>query len=70
MQRQTIDSTTIQSVGYDPETETLEIEFQNGRLYRYTGVPEAVYTGLMNAESPGKYFNGEIRDVYPATKVA
>ena len=54
----------MRSVGYEPSTRVLEIEFQSGAIYQYVEVPAAVYQGLRQAESNGKYFNREIRDEY------
>jgi hypothetical protein len=54
----------MRSVGYEPSTRVLEIEFQSGAIYQYVEVPAAVYQGLRQAESKGKYFNREIRDEY------
>lgn len=34
----TIGSSNVKSVGYDPESRTLEIEFHGGGLYRYGNV--------------------------------
>ena len=41
MERQHVNSSNLESVGYDPTTQTLEIEFLNGGLYQYSGVPES-----------------------------
>lgn len=52
------------SVGYEGKGRILEIEFVSGAVYQYLDVPAAVHKGLMRAESKGRYFNNEIRDVY------
>ena len=62
MQRTTVSSSNLASVGYDATTETLEIEFQNGAVYQYFSVPVQVYHGLMQAESHGSYFNEHIKN--------
>ena len=38
MQRDYVSSSNIVSVGYDPASETLEIEFQSGAVYQYYNV--------------------------------
>lgn len=58
-----VDSSNIAAVGYDKASETLTIQFHTGALYQYEAVPENVYTGLLNAESVGKYFHANIRSV-------
>ena len=70
MKRQIVASSNLRSVGYDEATHTLEIEFQNGRVYRYLEVPREVYEGLMKADSLGRYFNEYIRDDYPYSRAA
>ena len=47
----------------------MEIKFHSGGLYRYSGVPEARYLGLMGAGSKGGYFASYIKDRYPTRKV-
>lgn len=69
MYRQPVVSSNLSTVGYDPKSKTLEIEFKSGGVYQYLGVPEFVYTGLMSASSKGKYFANSIKDVYPFVKV-
>ena len=68
MQRQAVSSSNLSSVGYDPSTKTLEIEFNNGGIYQYDNVPQSVFRDLMNASSHGKYFNAYIKGVYTYTK--
>jgi hypothetical protein len=56
-------------VGYDKPTNILEIEFNSGGVYQYYDVPSAVYQGLMNASSHGKYFHAHIKDIYRYAKL-
>lgn len=70
MNRVSVSSSNLASVGYDPETQTLEIEFHDGGIYQYFGVPLHVHRGLMSAGSHGKYFHANIKDVYPYEQVA
>ena len=61
MQRTPVSSSNLRSVGYDPETSTLEVEFMHGGVYSYSNVPASEYNGLMSASSHGSYFNANIR---------
>ena len=70
MERVAVQSRDIAIVGYDPETQALEIAFRNGGVYRYSGVPAGVHESLMSAASHGTYFNQNIKDRYPCTKLA
>lgn len=58
-------------MGFDPSTETLVIQFQNGKLYRYSGVPSETFVALITAkESHGKAFAELIKSrAFPYTKV-
>lgn len=60
----TLNSSCIRAVGYDPFTGDLDVLFQSGRTYTHPGVPVAVYLGLVNATSPGNYYNTYIRGRY------
>lgn len=70
MKRVAVQSTNLASVGYDPATATLEIEFRSGGVYQYNGVPKEVHAGLLNATSKGSYFHRNIRTAsYPYKRV-
>ena len=43
MDRQSVSSSNIVSVGYDPTSETLEVEFQSGGVYQYYNVGQSTY---------------------------
>ncbi len=61
MIRQPVQSSSLQTVGYDKKTKALEIEFKNGGVYQYFDVPESVYLALIGADSKGTYFQKNIR---------
>lgn len=61
MKRQTVRSGNIKSVGHDPATNTLEVEFQSGSVYRYPNVSSHQHRQLMAAESIGKHFHENLR---------
>ena len=69
MQRTRVSSSNLSSVGYDPNTSTLEVEFNSGAIYQYSGVPEQEYMALINADSVGGHFATHIRDRYPTTRI-
>jgi len=64
MERTTVSSSNINSIGYEAETQTLEIEFMRGSVYQYSDVPVEEYEAIMNADSKGKYFNANIKNHY------
>lgn len=69
MERTAVTSSNLKSVGYEPETGTLEVEFKKGRLYQYRNVPQEKYAALLNADSKGRYFNKNIKDQYPTVRI-
>lgn len=64
MNRTSVSSSNISSIGYDEESQTLEVEFNDGGLYQYDGVPRPEYEGMMTASSHGQYLNQNIKGVY------
>jgi hypothetical protein len=65
MRREPVSSSSIAAIGYDARTEALEVEFVNGRLYRYRSVEAQVHEDFRAATSKGTFFNAHIRDAYP-----
>lgn len=66
---QSVISSNLVSVDYDPEESVLLIEFKGGSKYTYDDVPEAVYDGLMGAVSHGKFFWRNVRNDYSYRRV-
>lgn len=60
MDRDPVNSRAFRSLGYDRDLEILEVEFNNGRVYRYYSVPEFLFQGFRIAPSKGEYFNKRI----------
>ena len=69
MFREPVLSSSIATIGYDDDAEILEIEFVDGHVYRYRGVPPHVFEGLRQAPSKGAFFNRHIRGEYPFEEV-
>ena len=61
MDQESVTSSLLRSVGYDPDQQLLEVELQDGKVYWYTDVPEQTDERLMDADSLGRYFNQHIR---------
>lgn len=61
MQRETVQSSNIRSVGYDPSQKLLEIEFHDGGIYHYFGVPADLHDRLMKAPSKGGFLSAHIK---------
>ncbi len=59
---QHVQSSNINAIGHDSETNTLVIEFKRGGKYSYNPVTEGGYRALISAPSIGKYFQESIRN--------
>ena len=69
MEREPVSSSNIASIGYDPDSETLEVEFNTSGIYQYFNVPSFMHERLIMADSVGKFFNAEIKEAYPCSKM-
>jgi hypothetical protein len=64
MKLKPVSSSSINAIGYDPESRTLHVEFASGRTYTYRGVDPEEHDALINAKSIGAHFSKFIRPVY------
>jgi len=64
MRRSNVTSNAFRTVGYDPATRTLEIEFHNGRRYAYAGVSTHTHMRMVNADSVGDFFHKTIKNKF------
>jgi hypothetical protein len=69
MERESVSSSTVASVGYAADSQTLEVEFIKGGVYQYYNVPEPVYQEFMASESKGKFMHVYIKPAYPCSRV-
>ena len=69
MEREHVESSNIESIGYDWKTRTLEVEFKGGKVYQYKSFPKRTHKALMEAESKGKFFNEFIKEKFETTKL-
>lgn len=69
MQHVALQSSMIRSAGYETSSQTLEIAYVNGTVYRYFDVPEAIFRNLLDAPSAGTYLSANVIDVFRFRKV-
>ena len=69
IERYSVASSNIASIGYDADSDTLEIEFLNGSIYQYFGVPENLYNILMQESSKGRFLNTYIKNSFAFSRV-
>jgi hypothetical protein len=70
MDRIPVESSMLRSVGFDAESETLELEFVKGDVWQYFGVPLEVYQHLMRADSHGSYARSFVIGQYDERRVS
>ncbi|AKF84075.1 hypothetical protein MFUL124B02_40065 [Myxococcus fulvus 124B02] len=69
MQRTPVTSSNIRSIGYDASTATLEVEFNDFSIYRYSGVPAQLHESLMNSASKGRFLANFIKNRFTHTQI-
>lgn len=63
-----VDSSNIEAIGYDDDTQGLHVRFLSGGYYIYSDVPREIFDDLMNAPSKGSFLNREVKNIYQFTK--
>lgn len=69
MERVPVTSSNIEALGYDADSQTLEVEFRSGATYQYFDVPERIFEEFRDANSPGGYLAAHIKGFYRYSKV-
>ena len=70
MDRDSVDSSMISSIGYDQSSGTLEVEFRSGgQVWQYYDVPESTYFDLRASGSIGKAFIAMIKTHFREARV-
>jgi hypothetical protein len=60
-QYHSIESSTLTMIAYDSDHQVLWLQFRDGNIYSYCGIPPEIYDALLSAPSKGRYFNSKIR---------
>ena len=61
--RQLVNSGAVASPGYVPPIASLEVEFKDGQVWRYSPFSPAQFHEMLIAPSIGEYFNRNVREV-------
>ncbi|BAZ31883.1 hypothetical protein NIES4074_43560 [Cylindrospermum sp. NIES-4074] len=64
-----VSSSMAYAVGYDSHEQILQVEFQSGAVYQYSGVDEETWEDLHSADSIGQFFNQEIKGKYDCERI-
>lgn len=60
-----LQSSNLAACAYDEATSTLSVRVRSGRTYQLQNVSRETYQGLVDAGSPGAYYNDELKGKYP-----
>ena len=55
--RQKVNSKKIDSMAYNPESYILEIDFKNGDIIRYLGVPDYIFENFSHSSDKDIFFS-------------
>ena len=66
--RALLNSSGLSEAIYHPHAKVLEVCFHSGHVYRYTGVPNNVFQGLIGAESAGAFYNRYIKGKFSSMR--
>ena len=69
MERKRVNSSKVRSIGYDEQSQVLEVELSNGLVYQYVKVYPEVYRRFMAAPNPTSFFDDKIDEEYTGRRV-
>ncbi len=69
MEMHQVNSSNVAAVGYEEDSQTLQVEFNSGGSYQYFDVPQPIFDGLLNAASVGGYLNDNVKGSYRYSRV-
>jgi hypothetical protein len=69
MDRKKVTSSNIESVGYDPSTKQMHVEFRGGSIYNHDDVSQETYDALMSSESKGAHYHKAIKGKFKVQRL-
>ena len=67
MERKSVTSSNIKSIGFD--NGTMQVEFRGGAVYDHFDVPGDAYDKLMSADSKGAHYHKAIKGQYKVQRL-
>jgi hypothetical protein len=52
-----VQSSNVESIGYEPAAQRLDVKFRGGKTYRHDNVSEQDYRRFMAADSKGRHYH-------------
>lgn len=69
MERQSVVSSNVSSIGYNAGDSILEVEFNNGAIYQYFDVPQHIHEEIIVADSIGGYLAKNVKGHYRFSRI-
>jgi hypothetical protein len=64
-----VSSSNVKAIGYNPDSQTLFVDFHSGSRYVYVGVPQAMHDEFLAAPSIGGFFNHNIKGCFQSDRL-
>ena len=69
MYRIPVSSVDITQIGYQEDSEILEIQFSRGEVCQYYNVPSVVYNELMKSPTKEDFYHQKIGERFPCSRI-
>jgi hypothetical protein len=69
MEMKKVSAGKLRAIGHDAGARTLRVEFDDGKIVEYSGVPQDTFRRLVSSGSMWSYFRDNIEDEYTARRV-
>lgn len=70
MEMKNVNSGKLRAIGYDAKTRTLQIRFDDGNTYQYSGVGEVLWRRLSTSSSAWSFYRDNIEEEFAAKRVS
>lgn len=62
-----VESSNVECIGY--EDGVIEVHFNNGYVYQYTGTTSSLFDEFLNSESKGRFVHQRLTDNFPIIRI-
>jgi hypothetical protein len=70
MEMRNVNSGKLRAIGYDAKTRTLQIRFDDGNTYQYSGVGEVLWRRLSASSSAWSFYRDNIEEEFSGERVS
>lgn len=69
MEMKKVNAGKLRAIGYDASPRVLRVEFDDGKIIEYAGVPQETFRRLSGSGSMWSYFRDNVEEEYAARRV-